>query len=81
MISPTLLAIERSIRALSPEEQLWLLERIAHNLREQTHATAQIFGSEDRLEHLAAMASDPDIQAELTAIDKEFAFAEMDGLE
>lgn len=81
MISPTLLEIERSIRALSLEEQLWLLERIARNLREQTQAPAQQFDSEDRSEQLAAMASDPDIQAELTAINEEFAIAEMDGVE
>ncbi len=80
MISLTLLEIERSIRALPLAEQLWLLEQIAHNLREQTYKTVQIFNSEDRSEHLAAMASDPDIQAELAAIDKEFAFTDMDGL-
>ena len=39
MISQTLLEIEQSIRTLSPEEQLWLLERIARHLREQTSAT------------------------------------------
>lgn len=80
MISPTLLEIERSIRALSHEEQLWLLERIARNLREQTRASAQPFNSEDKLEELAAMASDPDIQTEMVAINKEFAVTEMDGL-
>ncbi|MGK7902135.1 MAG: hypothetical protein AB4352_12125 [Hormoscilla sp.] len=31
-------------------------------------------------EELAAMALDPEIQAEIAAIDKEFAVAEMDGL-
>jgi hypothetical protein len=37
MISPTLLEIERSICALSLEEQLWLLERIARQVRERQH--------------------------------------------
>jgi hypothetical protein len=36
---------------------------------------------QDMEEDLAAMASDPDIQAEIAAIDEEFAVAEMDGLE
>jgi tetratricopeptide (TPR) repeat protein len=35
---------------------------------------------QENLEYLA-MASDPDIQAEIAAIDEEFAIAEMDGLE
>lgn len=70
MISPTLMEIERCIRALSHEEQLWLLERIARHLREQT----------DKSEDLAAMASDPDIQTEIAAINEEFAMTETDGL-
>ena len=77
MISPTLLEIDRSIRALSLEEQLWLLERIAHHLRDKTQTAADPFDSEE----LAAMASAPDIQAELAAINEEFAVTEMDGLE
>ncbi len=81
MISPTLLKIERSIRALSLEEQLWLLEYIARNLREQTQVTAQPFDSSDKAKQLAAMANDPDIQVELSTLSKEFAVAEIDGLE
>lgn len=80
MISMTLLEIERSIGAMPLADQLWLVERIADNLREQTSRTVQIFNSEDRSEQLAAMASDPDIQAELVAINKEFAGTDMDGL-
>jgi hypothetical protein len=79
MISQTLLEIEQSIRTLSPEEQLWLLERIARHLREQTSATQPSI-HQNRLEELSAMACDPDIQAEVVAINKEFAVAEMDGL-
>lgn len=63
MISRTLLEIERSIRALSLEEQLWLLERIARQVREKQHITNK-FADEISTE-LAAMASDPDIQAEI----------------
>jgi hypothetical protein len=36
MASLNLLEIERSIRALSLEEQLWLLERITRQVREKT---------------------------------------------
>jgi hypothetical protein len=79
MISQTLLEIEQSIRTLSSEEQLWLLERIARHLREQTSATQSSI-HQNRLEELSAMACDPDIQAEVVAINKEFAVAEMDGL-
>jgi hypothetical protein len=79
MISQILLEIEHFIRALSPEEQLWLLERIAHHLREQTLATQPSI-HQNRLEELSAMACDPDIQSELVAINQEFAVAEMDGL-
>jgi hypothetical protein len=80
MISQTLLEIEQSIRTLSPEEQLWLLERIARHLREQTNSVTQPSIHQNRLEELFAMACDPEIQAELVAINKEFTVAEMDGL-
>lgn len=80
MVSLTLLEIERSIYALPPEEQLWLLERIARHLREQTNSTTQPSNHQNRLEELSAMACDPDIKAELVAINKEFAMTEMDGL-
>lgn len=79
MISLTLLEIERSIRALSLEEQLWLLERIARQVREKQHIANKF--ADDIPKELAAMASDPDIQAEITAINEEFAVAEIDGLE
>jgi hypothetical protein len=45
-----------------------LLEQITRQLREPDEA------------ELSAMASDPEIQAELGAIDRKFALAEMDGL-
>jgi len=80
-MSPLLREIERSIHSLSPEEQLWLLERIANHLRKRTHVDALLVEAKDWETQLAAMANDPDIQAELAAIDQEFAFAELDGLE
>ena len=79
MISQNVLEIERSIRELSLEEQQWLLERISQQVRER---------AEDRLadasymeEQIKEMANDPEIQAEIVAINREFAATEMDGLE
>lgn len=81
MISPNLLEIERSIRALSLEEQLWLLERIARQVRERTLIQNKLADAKYMEKQLAAMANDPNIQAEIAAINEEFAVAEMDGLE
>lgn len=69
MPSKNLVRIEREIASLSNSEKLWLLERIAHQLRESA-AT-----------ELSEMANDPEIQAELTAINQEFAVTELDGLQ
>lgn len=80
-MSPILREIEQSIRALSVEEQLWLLERIAHELRQKTQFTALPIAAFNMEKQLADMASDPAIQAELAAIEQEFALAEMDGLD
>jgi len=69
-------ALERQIAQLSAEEQLWLIERVAHRLRRPR------FEDEATLEReLAAMAADPDIQRELREIDAEFRGTEGDGLE
>jgi len=68
MASKNLLEIERTIARLSAKEKLWLLERIARQLREPDEAA------------LSEMADDPEIQAEITAINQEFALTEMDGL-
>ncbi|MFH7024823.1 MAG: hypothetical protein ACHBN1_05340 [Heteroscytonema crispum UTEX LB 1556] len=81
MISPHLLEIERSILALPVEEQLWLLERIARQLRERKHTADKFADAKYMEEQLAAMASNRDIQAEIAAINDEFAVTEMDGLE
>lgn len=78
MISPTLLEIDRSIRTLSLEQQMWLLERLVRHLQEQTQTFP--LNSHNMEKDLAAMANDPDIQTEIAAINKEFAVTEMDGL-
>ena len=80
MMSANLLEIERSIRALSLEEQQWLLDRLTRQVRERTH-TADKFADAAYMEaQIRAMANDPDIQSEIAAINEEFAVTEMDGL-
>ncbi len=64
--SPTVQAIANSIAVLTLTDQLWLLEHIAHQIRQQNE--------------LAAMAQDPHIQAEIAQIQAEFAVTELDGL-
>jgi hypothetical protein len=66
--------LEREITQLAQDEQLWLIERLAHRL--QRTGTRQSEGESE----LAAMAADPEIIRELRAIDREFAIAEADGL-
>jgi hypothetical protein len=79
-VSPNLLEIERSIRALSLEEQQWLLKRLTRQVQERV-VTASKFADAAYMEaQIKAMASDPDIQAEIAAINEEFAGTEMDGL-
>jgi hypothetical protein len=75
MNTPVLSQIEESINQLSLDEQLWLMEQLAHRIRENT--LKQSFWDTQ----LAAMAADPEIQNELRKIEEEFAFAEADGLE
>jgi len=58
--------IAKSIDALNLTEQLWLLEHIAHQIRMRNELTA--------------MAQDPQIQAELSQIQQEFATTDLDGL-
>ncbi|MEP7285044.1 MAG: hypothetical protein ABI947_04665 [Chloroflexota bacterium] len=62
MNSSTLERLESDIKNLTLSEQAWLLERLAHHIREQT--THQEI--ENQLE---SMAADPDIQRELHAIE------------
>lgn len=81
MISSTLLEIDQSIRTLSLQEQMWLLERLVKHLREKTHTDVFPLNSHTLAQDLAAMASDPNIQKEIATINEEFAVTEMDGLE
>ncbi len=80
MVSPNLLEIERSIRALPLEEQQWLLERLTRQVQERTLTAAKFADAAYMEAQIKAMASDPDIQAEIAAINEEFAGTEMDGL-
>jgi hypothetical protein len=67
--------IEEDINRLSLSEQIWLIERLAHRLRN----TLQ---QEDSLEdELAMMAHDPEIQRELHQIENEFNSTLADGLD
>ncbi len=67
--------LEENIYELSLDEQLWLIERLAHHIRKAVAVR-------DTIEtQLMAMANDPEIQTELELIEDEFAVAEADGLE
>lgn len=76
MTSSTLERIETDIAQLSISEQLWLMERLVHRIRESGLHPLRV------QEHdLAAMAADPAIQHELRDIAAEFALTEQDGLD
>jgi len=80
MRSAVLNQVEETISQLSRREQLWLIEQLAHHLREGSMkiATRERPTFKDQF---VAMASDPQIQMELQKIDREFAITEADGLE
>ena len=80
MTSPILSQIEKTIGHLSREEQLWLIERLAHRLREES-VKSDIVEQTAFKSQLVAMATDPEIRVELKRIDQEFAVTEADGLE
>jgi hypothetical protein len=75
MTTSTLDRIETDIAQLSFAEQIWLMERLAHRIRQ--HTLRPLLVQDD---DLAAMAADPAIQSELQQIGAEFAVAELDGL-
>ena len=77
MISPNLLEIERSILALSVEEQLWLLESIARQIRENEYTKNKLADAENHQEKLEVMISEPRIPIEIAAINDEFAISEI----
>ena len=80
MLSPVLSQIEKTISHLSREKQLWLIEQLAHRLREDS-MKSKIVEQAAFESQLAAMAMDPEIRAELKKIEREFAVTELDGLE
>ncbi|MBE9137880.1 hypothetical protein IQ254_11865 [Nodosilinea sp. LEGE 07088] len=75
-MSQTLRALEQTIETLSFTEKLWLLERLVRLLRVQE----SVAKDDTWVDALAEMAADPDIQAEITQINDEFAISEADGL-
>ena len=79
MPTPVLSAIEKTISHLSREKRLWLIEQLAHRLREDSMKNNTV--EQVILEsQLAAMATDPEIRAELQRINREFAVTEVNGL-
>lgn len=68
------LDIEQTINQLDLTEQLLLIERLAHRLREQT-LSIRIWKND-----LIAMAEDEAVQKDMKLIQDEFAITEMDGL-
>ncbi|MEH2457936.1 hypothetical protein [Nostoc sp.] len=80
MNSQHLLKIERDLRALSLEELEWVLELITRQVQEKKQISDSFTDVKYMNEQLAAMASDLDIQAEITSINNEFSVTEMDGL-
>ncbi|MEH2321000.1 hypothetical protein [Nostoc sp.] len=80
MNSQHLLKIERDLRALSLEELEWVLELITRQVQEKKQISDSFTDVKYMNEQLAAMASNLDIQAEITSINNEFSVTEMDGL-
>jgi hypothetical protein len=72
----TLADIKNRVSNLSHQEQLTLIEHLAHELRLAGVSARDAINGE-----FVAMAADPEIQRELQAIAEEFADAESDGLE
>ncbi|MBG1266303.1 hypothetical protein F8S12_07695 [Nostoc sp. WHI] len=81
MNSPHLLKIERDLRALSLEELEWLLELMTKQVQEKKQISNNFTDVKYMKGQLAAMASDLDIQAEISSINHEFGVTEMDSLE
>jgi len=81
MNSPHLLKIQRELRALSLEELEWLLELMTRQVQEKKQISDQLTDVKYMNKQLAPMASDLDIQTEITSINNEFVVTEMDGLQ
>jgi hypothetical protein len=76
MNSTAFSAIENQFSELPFEEQLLLIERLVHRLRNNALGERSAWESD-----LAAMAADAEIQSELRRIDAEFRSTEAGGLE
>ena len=75
MNAPSLLSeLEENISQLPLDEQLLLIERLSHRIRENFSART------DMEKQLSEMAADPEIQRELQDIEREFSVTEQDGL-
>ncbi len=72
MLTIVLTEIEEKINHLTRQEKLWLIERLARHLQEDVAADTRP-ASNDFARQLAAMASDPEIRAELDKIEQECA--------
>ncbi|MEH2090811.1 hypothetical protein [Nostoc sp.] len=77
MISPNLLEIERSILALSVEEQLWLLESIVRQIREREYVKDKFNDDKNIDEQLQVTATLPNIKTQIPTINDEFASSEI----
>ncbi|MBN3876162.1 MULTISPECIES: hypothetical protein [unclassified Nostoc] len=77
MFSPNLLEIERSILALSVEEQLWLLESIVRQIREKEYVKDKFKDAKNLDEQLQVTAIEPNIKTQITTINDEFAISEI----
>lgn len=60
---------------------MWLLQSLIKNLRKNTNTNNFPLNSQDIEKEMPEMAHYNDIQAEIHAIDEEFAITQMDGLE
>jgi len=76
MSQSTFSQIEERFSQLAASEQRELLDRLARRFNQQSPVQAQ-----DADKQLPQMAADPEIQREIDSIEREFAFAESDGLE
>lgn len=75
MTTETLEQLVADIDQLTVPDQLWLMERLAHRIRQRT-----LSPSSNNEQSLTDMANDPAIQRELHLIAGEFAGTEADGL-
>ncbi|MEH2078279.1 MAG: hypothetical protein V7K57_28440 [Nostoc sp.] len=77
MISLNLLEIERSVRALSVEDQLWLLESIARKIRESEYVKDKSSDANNLEEQLQVTESESTIPTQIATINDEFAISEI----